>query len=171
MCIRMAPHFSSATVRAICRSQRSPLTSLTISAPASAAPRATRDLYVSMEITASGLTVFSSVITGNTRCSSSSALTAVRGVRGPSGLCFSSFFSGSRFSAEDAAATLAPGRVDSPPTSMMSAPSSSSRSPCVTAFSGSRYKPPSEKESGVTLTMPMMSVRFPSSSVRVFKLH
>jgi len=70
-------------VFAICGSQRSPLTSLTISAPAAAAARATPALYVSMEITASGRIFFSSVITGNTRRSSSSALTAIFGVREP----------------------------------------------------------------------------------------
>src|SRR6478735_8594841 len=53
----------------------------------------------------------------------------------------------------------APGRVDSPPTSRMSAPSSRSRRPCATAASGSYHSPPSENESGVTLTTPMTSVR------------
>src|SRR5438270_2840494 len=60
----------------------------------------------------------------------------------------------------------APGRVDSPPTSMMAAPSSAIRTPASTAASRSKSTPPSEKESGVTLITPMMSVRSPSTSVR-----
>ena len=51
----------------------------------------------------------------------------------------------------------APGRVDSPPTSRMSAPSAASSRPCSTAASASRNSPPSENESGVTLTTPMMT--------------
>lgn len=54
---------------------------------------------------------------------------------------------------------LCPGRVDSPPTSMMSAPSSSIWRPRATAASGSRFLPPSENESGVTLRIPMMRGR------------
>ena len=50
----------------------------------------------------------------------------------------------------------APGRVDSPPTSSTSAPSNASRRPWFTAASRSRNAPPSENESGVTLTTPMM---------------
>ena len=53
-----------------------------------------------------------------------------------------------------------PGRVDSPPMSRMSAPSSSSRSACSTARSGRRNAPPSENESGVTLTTPMTAYAF-----------
>src|SRR6267142_4564461 len=49
----------------------------------------------------------------------------------------------------------APGRVDSPPTSTMSAPSSASRRACAIAASRSRKRPPSEKESGVTFTTPI----------------
>ena len=43
---------------------------------------------------------------------------------------------------------------DSAPTSMMSAPSSRSRSACAQAASRSRYTPPSENESRVRLRMP-----------------
>ena len=50
----------------------------------------------------------------------------------------------------------APGRVDSPPTSSRSAPSNASRRPWLTAASRSRKAPPSENESGVTLSTPMM---------------
>ena len=53
----------------------------------------------------------------------------------------------------------APGRVDSPPTSMMSAPWAMSSRAWATAASGSAQRPPSEKESGVTLRTPMRSVR------------
>ena len=55
------------------------------------------------------------------------------------------------------------GRVDSPPISSMSAPSAASLRPWVTADSGSRNFPPSENESGVTLTTPIIPVRGPSS--------
>ncbi len=50
----------------------------------------------------------------------------------------------------------APGRVDSPPTSTMSAPDSASVTPCAMAEGVSLNLPPSEKLSGVTLTMPMI---------------
>jgi hypothetical protein len=49
----------------------------------------------------------------------------------------------------------APGRVDSPPMSMMSAPVRRSAMPCATAASTLAYRPPSEKESGVTLRTPI----------------
>src|SRR5207302_5389330 len=48
-----------------------------------------------------------------------------------------------------------PGRVDSPPTSSRSAPCATRARPWATAASGSKKRPPSEKLSGVTLTMPM----------------
>src|ERR1700754_442836 len=48
----------------------------------------------------------------------------------------------------------APGRVDSPPMSSMSAPSSASVMACAYAASSVSCRPPSENESGVTLTMP-----------------
>ena len=49
----------------------------------------------------------------------------------------------------------APGRVDSPPTSMIDAPSLASRRACAIAATWSSNAPPSENESGVTLTTPM----------------
>ncbi len=55
---------------------------------------------------------------------------------------------------------MAPGRVDSPPRSMMSAPSAIMLRARAMASSGLKYWPPSEKESGVTLTMPMTRVCF-----------
>src|ERR1039458_743191 len=42
---------------------------------------------------------------------------------------------------------------------------------CCTAASGSRNCPPSENESGVTLSTPMMSVRSPSDRARVRSCH
>src|SRR5438445_5898623 len=53
----------------------------------------------------------------------------------------------------------APGRLDSAPTSTRSAPSSTSRCACAIAAPGSRLRPPSENESGVTLTTPATSGR------------
>src|ERR1700682_1727118 len=61
-----------------------------------------------------------------------------------------------------------PGRVDSAPMSMISAPCSSSSIARKKARSGSRYFPPSENESGVTLSTPMISVRSPAKSSRLF---
>ena len=55
-----------------------------------------------------------------------------------------------------AATAAAPGRVDSPPMSRRSAPSNASRSPWAIAASASENAPPSENESGVTLTTPMI---------------
>ena len=46
------------------------------------------------------------------------------------------------------------GLVDSAPISIISAPSSIIRKRCSFAFSKSLYKPPSEKESGVTFKIP-----------------
>src|SRR4249919_1454093 len=59
------------------------------------------------------------------------------------------------FSSSSMLTGSAPGRVDSPPTSRITAPSLTSCSPCAIAASGSRKSPPSENESGVTLTTPM----------------
>src|SRR6218665_1489638 len=59
-----------------------------------------------------------------------------------------------------------PGRVDSPPMSSMSAPSLSSCSQCCTAVAVLPWRPPSENESGVTLTMPMTRGRVRSMEKR-----
>jgi len=59
-----------------------------------------------------------------------------------------------RRSSSAASTGCAPGRVDSPPTSMRSAPSSIRRRACAMACGGSRNRPPSEKESGVTSPRP-----------------
>ena len=52
----------------------------------------------------------------------------------------------------------APGRVDSPPTSMTAAPSATMCRPWATAAPASSHCPPSEKESGVTLSTPITRV-------------
>ena len=102
-------------------------TSLMMCAPSWAARRITSALRVSIERRAR-LCLARACRTGNTRRHSSSRSTASE-----------------------------PGRVDSPPMSRMSAPSASSRSACSIAASAARKRPPSEKLSGVTLTMPMIS--------------
>ena len=53
--------------------------------------------------------------------------------------------------------SVAPGRVDSPPTSMIRAPSPRIFSAQASASGRALCSPPSEKESGVTLRMPMMT--------------
>ena len=136
MCMTTTPAADSATTAGISGSPRSPVTSLMIAAPASRHARATAALLVSTEIIAD-VCHASSATTGSTRRSSSSAGTGCE-----------------------------PGRVDSPPTSRMSAPSDASRRPCATASAGSRNRLPSEKLSGVTLTMPMTSGRSAISTVR-----
>ncbi|CAL1241227.1 protein of unknown function [Candidatus Methylocalor cossyra] len=50
----------------------------------------------------------------------------------------------------------APGLVDSPPISIISTPSAIISSARRSALSGSKYSPPSEKLSGVTLSIPIM---------------
>src|SRR3954451_5565754 len=69
-----------------------------------------------------------------------------------------------RRSSSSAPTGSAPGRVDSPPTSKIAAPSLTSSTPCAIAASASRYLPPSENESGVTLTTPI-SLGFMSRSI------
>ena len=56
--------------------------------------------------------------------------------------------SSTRASSTSAAIRSAPGRVDSPPTSMMSAPRRCSSTPAATAAADEAKRPPSEKESG-----------------------
>lgn len=64
-----------------------------------------------------------------------------------------------RRSSSSASTRLAPGRVDSPPTSTRSAPWATRSSPRLTAAVVSNQRPPSEKESGVTFTTPMTPQR------------
>ena len=71
-----------------------------------------------------------------------------------------------RISSSNGTASASPyGRVDSAPTSRMSAPSATMRRACSIAASGSRKRPPSEKESGVTFRTPITSGR-PSARSR-----
>ncbi len=163
MCISTRPQDRPATVFFISGSHCSPLTSFTISAPVSTAARATVALYVSTEMRAPGRKRLISLITGSTRRSSSSAATATF-----SGAGLAAPLAGAPRAAASAftASILTPGRVDSPPMSRISAPSSSNCRPCSTAWPRSKNWPPSENESGVTFTTPMMSVRRPSSMVR-----
>ena len=94
-------------------------------APASIALSATMDLLVSIETGMSNRLTSDSIM-GTTRAVSSRSLTRVL-----------------------------PGRVDSPPTSIISAPSAIIVSTWRRASSGDRKRPPSEKLSGVTFRMPM----------------
>src|ERR1017187_8907239 len=96
-------------------------------APAASAARATAGFIVSIE-SATLVWAARRSKTGMTRRSSSASLTGV-----------------------------APGRVDSPPMSKISAPCATNSSACATAASVLKNFPPSEKESGVTLTTPMTS--------------
>ena len=131
MCMRTTGQPCSATTRAMFSSNRSAEMSLMTWAPAAKARRATSARYVSTE-TGAATRPASSSTTGTTRAASS---------RGSTG--------------------SAPGLVDSPPTSMTSAPSCASSPPRATAASLPKKRPPSEKESGVTLRMPIISVRRP----------
>ena len=106
-----------------------PETSLIILAPASSAALATVLEVVSILIK---IALFSccliAVITGMTR------------------FCCSSDVTGSE-----------PGRVDSPPMSIISTPSSNICSTCISASCKPENNPPSEKLSGVTFKIPIMS--------------
>src|ERR1700683_722214 len=108
-------------------------TSLMSPAPALAAARMICALLVSTEITAL-VRARSRSITGTTRRASSPASTAA-----------------------------APGRVDSPPTSMNAAPSAAMRTPCSTAACVEKKFPPTENEKGVTLSTPITKGRDRSS--------
>jgi hypothetical protein len=141
MCMMIRAAFFSAASVIISGSARPPVTSLMIDAPASSAPSATAALVVSIEINAE---TFSRnfAITGTTRASSSFAETG-----------------------------MAPGRVDSPPTSIIPAPSAIIREPCSIAFSFVKNSPPSEKESGVTLSTPMIRAFWERSTERPAIFH
>jgi hypothetical protein len=131
MCIRTMPAPASPTTLNIAGSAPAE-TSFTIVAPASSAARATAGLRVSTDTGTSGSSSAIRRITGTTRWISSSGAT-----------------------------TSEPGRVDSPPTSTSSAPSATIWIACFTASSTLAYEPPSEKESGVTFTIPITRVRRP----------
>src|ERR1700731_2093728 len=115
-------------------SARPAVTSLMMDEPASNAALATSDFEVSIEMRVSILGR-NFWITGITRPNSSFTETG-----------------------------LAPGRVDSPPTSIMAAPSDPSSMPRATAASASKNSSPSENESGVTLSTPMIIPRFETST-------
>ncbi len=135
--VRGAPRMCMSTMPALCSAASSSMpiseaavTSLTRSAPAARASAATATFEVSTEMTDSGHRRRISVITGITRCFSSLAATGA-----------------------------APGRVDSPPTSTIVAPSSIRSSAWRTASSKEKLRPPSEKESGVQLRTPITTGR------------
>ena len=136
LCIRITAAPDAATTSARAGSYLRALTSFTRLAPRSSAARATSALYVSIDI---GMV---------TRPASRSSTGSMR----------------RRSSSADTSA--APGRVDSPPTSIRSAPASCIASAASTARAGSRKWPPSAKESGVTFRTPMRSVLSPRSSTR-----
>ena len=73
--------------------------------------------------------------------------------------CNASMIGSTRRSSSSIPTDCAPGRDDSPPISRMSAPSSSSRKACAIPAAVDAWRPPSENESGVTLTMPMINGR------------
>mmetsp|Transcript_17375 Transcript_17375/g.58457 ORF Transcript_17375/g.58457 Transcript_17375/m.58457 type:complete len:264 (-) Transcript_17375:334-1125(-) len=132
MCISTAGKPSRATVGSISRSIAPPLTSLTTRAPSAASSAATAAQLVSTEIGARSGEARRACTTGAARRSSSSGETAT-----------------------------APGRVDTAPTSIMSAPAASSSRACAVAAAAESKRPPSENESGVTLRTPISSVRRP----------
>ena len=70
-----------------------------------------------------------------------------------------------RRSSVDSGTRSAPGRVDSPPTSIRSAPSAYIRTACSMAWSSPVYRPPSEKLSGVTLSTPTTTGRWLRMSI------
>ena len=65
-----------------------------------------------------------------------------------------------RLSSSSSVTGVCPGRVDSPPTSTIAAPSATMVLARATAAAGSKWRPPSENESGVTLRMPMSTGDF-----------
>ena len=63
------------------------------------------------------------------------------------------------FNSSSSLTLSAPGLVDSPPTSIMSAPSTTKRRPPNTASSLDKCLPPSANESGVIFSIPITTVR------------
>src|SRR4029077_10055735 len=137
MCMMMNADLVSATSGSILSSPRPPVTSFTIKAPASIAAHATFAFDVSIEMGTSSFRRKFS-ITGITRRSSSSAVTG-----------------------------SAPGRADSPPTSIMRAPSAAICKPRFVALFAVRNSPPSENESGVTFNTPMINPCRETSKTRL----
>ena len=129
MCIAQMPAREATASESMAGSPSSPVTSLMISAPHSRARSATAAFEVSID-TGTPDSRTSRRTTSAVRRISSSASTGVE-----------------------------KGRVLSPPTSRRSAPSATRRKPCATAASTAAWRPPSEKLSGVTLTIPITSGR------------
>src|SRR6266550_7432714 len=130
-CISTTLHPASAQTLGISGSSDIPETSLTIEAPSASAALATSALTVSIEIATLLHLERIARMAGNTRLSSSRAGT-----------------------------DCAPGRVDSPPTSIASAPSEIILPACAIAASVEKKLPPSLKLSGVTLRIPKMVGRW-----------
>src|SRR6266853_4187829 len=126
MCISTIAAVRSAASGNIFSSPRPAVTSLMMDAPASRATLATSGFEVSIEMEIL-IPAQSFLITGTTRCNSSFTETGSE-----------------------------PGRVDSPPTSIMSAPSNAILIPPAIAALVAKNSPPSENESGVTLSTPMI---------------
>ena len=130
----------------------------TMPAPASAATRA-------ISGSPSAVTSFTIDAPASSARRATMALVVSTEMQAPSAASASSTGS-SRLSCSSTGTGAAPGRVLSAPRSTTSAPSAISDRPCAIAAPGSRYRPPSENESGVTFTMPMTSVRSPRSNSR-----
>jgi len=139
MCIRITPASRDAASGAMPSSSRRAVISLMMVAPASSAARATAANRASIEIAGPSAPNrrVSSPMTGCVRRICSSAVTA-----------------------------RLPGRVDSPPTSITSAPSSAMRTPASIASAATAYRPPSLNESGVTFTTPNTNGPPPGRSSR-----
>src|SRR3990172_4966505 len=136
-CIRTRPAPWAAQASATPTSSRRADTSLMAQAPASRARLAVTALTVSTLTGNSGNRSTTPVSTGSKRRHSSSSETGV-----------------------------ACGRVDSAPRSSMVAPSATSASAWASASSGSRCRPPSLNESGVTFTIPTTTGRSRDSPPR-----
>src|SRR3989440_2485326 len=136
LCITTSPHPCRAARSAMAGERVRPQTSFRIAAPAATPTCATSGLDVSID-TGTPESRASRRRTSSVRETSSATDT---------GTC--------------------PGRVDSPPTSSMSAPSVTMRMPCATAASTSWPRPSPLNESGVTLTIPITYVRRPHSKGR-----
>ena len=131
MCMRTSAALALRTTAAIFLSPVSALMSLIISAPASSAFCATCDLVVSTD---------TGIFRLPDKLSTTGTILAIscRAVTGD-----------------------APGLDDSPPISIMSAPSSAICKPLSTAFRQSKKQFPSENESGVTFKTPIIRVLSP----------
>jgi len=142
MCMTTTPQPLSAHTSANSGSCRNPLTSFTMSAPAHNAARATAAFDVSMDMSPSH-SPRNAATTGCVRAISCSTATG-----------------------------SAPGRVDSPPMSISSAPSAMRWRACASAAANSTCRPPSENESGVTFNIPITRARRDKSRaiLRVFQI-